>query len=89
MASAFPMFKFRPCLVKGEKGLFHCWYNVSEIVAPSLMAGGHSGGVLTGVMALVEYEDGFVRKTYPGDIQFLDNPFADYDFSIKEEKSHV
>lgn len=35
-----------PCIVNGQKGLFHCWEQRSEIVPPSPMKGGHSGGII-------------------------------------------
>lgn len=69
-------------LVKdGEvKALFHCWVHKSEIVPPSAMMGGHNGGVISGVVGLVETEGGRLREVSPSDIRFVDNPFADFDF---------
>ena len=80
----------RPCIVKGDtKALFHCWFQVSEIVAPSVRKGGHAGGVISGVLGLVEYEDGTVHKILPENIQFLDNNiFNDYDFEESNDEHH-
>ena len=74
--------KLRPCLVDGKKSLFHCWCHVSEIVCPSVLQGGHNGGVVATTLGLVENEKGDVRKVYPERITFLDNGiFQDYDFT--------
>ena len=74
--------KFRPCLWGGKKALFHCWFNVSEIVAPSIINSGHPGGVIAGILGLVEDENGHMHKVYPENIQFLDNGiFQEYCFT--------
>lgn len=63
----------RSCWYRGTKpALFHCWVAVSEIVAPSPMLGGHGGGVVSGVVALLELEDGSVVKAAPEEIAFAD-----------------
>lgn len=78
--------KLRPCIYKDKKALFHCWFQVSEIVAPSIMNGGHGGGMVSGILGLVEDEDGCMHKVYPEKIQFLDNNiFQEYDFTRREE----
>lgn len=78
--------KLRPCLVDGDKKyLFHLWFQVSEIVAPSFLNGGHPGGVVSTVLGLVEDEKGNVKKVYPERITFLDNPFLDHDFTDSRE----
>lgn len=78
--------KLRPCIYEDEEMLFHCWFQVSEIVAPSIMNGGHNGGVISGILGLVEDRKGYIRRVYPEKIQFLDNNiFLDYDFTRREE----
>ena len=62
----------RSCYVNGKKAMFHTWVGVSEIVAPSVLKGGHSGGVISDVLGLVEYEDGTVAKVNPNKIRFAD-----------------
>ena len=52
------MKNLRPCAVNGKKALFHTMEQCSRIVPPSLLAGGHNGGVVGEVLAIVEYEDG-------------------------------
>lgn len=76
--------QYRPCLVKRDcdkggkerkevvKALFHCWVYKFEVVPPSPMLGGHSGGVVSGVLGLVENEDGTIDQIYPSRIKFLD-----------------
>ena len=61
----------------------------SDIVPPSIMKGGHSGGVVKGVLALVEFEDGSVGEVYPHKIKFLDNPFIDYCFDTESNDTHI
>ena len=75
----------RACWYRGDiPALFHCWIPVSEIVAPSLMVGGHGGGVVSGVLALLELEDGSMVRVAPEDIVFVDGGnFDRYDFFKK------
>lgn len=54
------------------KALFHSWCNRSEVVAPSPLKGGHPGGVISDVFAVVEFEDGSVHEARAIDIQFCD-----------------
>ena len=73
------MSKLRLCYITDKKrdpickALFHCWEHVAEIVEPSLMIGGHQGGVVQGKVAIVEYEDGTVHRHSPERIQFADD----------------
>lgn len=75
----------RPCFADGKKAMFHQWTNESEIVPPSIMRGGHSGGVISTTLAIVEYEDGTVHKTFPEKVRFADGgEFAETAFLDKE-----
>lgn len=69
--------ELRPCVVKIEagetRGLFHCWEHISEIIEPSPLKGGHSGGVVSATVGLVELDDGSINKFYPTAIRFVDN----------------
>lgn len=80
-----PISPYRPCIVKGNKGLFHKWVEHSEIIPPSIRVGGHNGGQLRYTTALVEFEDGRVREVSPEDIKFDDNKIRDYLFSTDKE----
>ena len=78
--------EYRPCLVCGTlKALFHRWSDVSEIVAPSPFEGKQAGGVIKGVVGIVELENGKVETTLPQNIQFLDNYIKEYGFPEPEE----
>lgn len=68
----FKTAEYRACLADGKKALFHRWTQVSEIVPPALTVGGHNGGVVSGTLALVEYENGEVAEVLPKRIKFLD-----------------
>lgn len=62
----------RPCMVDGDKGIFHFWGITAEVIAPSMMVGGHPGGQLAETYGLVEFTDGSVRRVVPTKIRFLD-----------------
>lgn len=77
--------ELRPCIADGRKALFHRWCDRCEVVAPSLMKGGHSGGEVRWVAAIVEYEDGTCGTVQPSDIRFLDNQHENYYFGEREQ----
>lgn len=78
----------RPCLImpKKQKGLFHGLFPNSYIVAPSLMIGGHNGGIVADPVAIVEVEGGNLIHVNPIDIKFLDDKFSEYDFGEAEDE---
>lgn len=86
-------FELRPCMVNGQKALFHAWTQHAEIVPPSPMIGGHSGGQISQMLGIIEREDGTIHKCYADEIRFLDsgNAFYEYDlyFNSEEERSGV
>lgn len=65
-------FKLRPCIVGQQRALFHCWEQRSEVVPPSPMVGGHSGGAVSQILGIIEREDGTIHKAYPEEIRFID-----------------
>ena len=74
--------ELRPCIVNEKgKALFHMWEERSEIVTPSVMIGGHTGGVIKDVAGIVELEDGKVIRVNPTSIRFLDNKMSEYAFA--------
>lgn len=73
-------FNLRPCRVDDKKAFFHRWSDTSEIVCPSPMAGGHSGGVVKGTFGIVEHEDGTVKMYRLNEIKFVDWEVAKYWF---------
>lgn len=58
------------CIVNGEKCLFHCWEQWSNVIEPSLMIGGHPGGQISQVFGICEFEDGTVKRIDPSNIKF-------------------
>ena len=69
-----------------KKAIFHCWSQESQIVSPSILKGGHNGGTVSGVLAIVEYENGQVDKVQPERIRFADGgDFEQYCFIPVEE----
>lgn len=71
------------------KALFHCWEQMSDVVSPSPMVGGHNGGIIAGLAGIVEREDGTIGRVRPEDIQFCDHKFNEYSFPeevINDEK---
>lgn len=74
--------ELRPCIIKIEvgevRGIFHCWEHISEIIEPSPLKGGHSGGVVAATVGLVELDDGSIIKVYPTSIRFVDNKVIQY-----------
>lgn len=85
MASGFIIeTELRPCMVGDKKALFHTWNHYSEIVPPSPMVGGHSGGVLSDTYAIVEFEDGSVEKYRAHEVRFLDGKIKEYCFTESE-----
>ena len=76
----------RPCYVQGTRAMFHCWTQESQVIAPSILVGGHSGGTVAGVLGIVEFENGEVSKVYPEHIRFADGGgFEQYAFDPIEE----
>lgn len=64
----------RPCLANDKKALFHGWFQHSKVVPPSPMVGGHTGGQLSTLLGLVEWEDGSVHAVQTWEVKFLDTP---------------
>lgn len=64
----------RKCIVKNKEAHFHRWAEVSKVVAPSMFAGGHDGGVIKLTVGIIEYiDDGTVHECYPSEIRFLES----------------
>jgi len=64
--------KLRPCMVDGEKALFHRWEDYATVIEPSPMVGGHPGGQLRKTFAIVEMESGQVMEVKPTKVKFED-----------------
>lgn len=83
----------RPCLVTTggrdepdeRPALFHLFAPVAEVIAPSCLRGGHNGGQLAGIMALVEFSDGTLATVEPSRVRFLDSDKAFGEISWEEK----
>lgn len=64
--------KLRPCMVDGEKALFHRWEDYATVIEPSPMVGGHPGGQIRETFAIVEMESGQVMEVKPTKVKFED-----------------
>lgn len=69
--------------------LFHCWAHKSNVVEPSPMVGGHPGGVVSGLVGIVEFVHGDIHEVNPCDITFLDNKHEEYAFPEEKEKENA
>lgn len=70
--------ELRPCIVNGQKALFHGWEQKADVIPPSLMRGGHSGGEIKLALGIIEREDGTIHKAYPEEIRFIDGKVEAY-----------
>lgn len=85
--------QLRPCIIyrsaHGEVGehleaLFHMWEQSYQVIAPSMLTGGHAGGQLGEMFGLCELRDGNMIRVRLEHIQFLDSPHREYDFTHAE-----
>lgn len=53
------------------------WENFSKPIAAELHIGGSPAGVLSYMLAIVEFEDGTVNRVLPKEIKFVDNKFKE------------
>lgn len=63
--------ELRLCHIRGKIGYFHCWEHYSNVVPESLLRGGHPGGTISFVRALVEFSEG-MGYADPEDVKFCD-----------------
>lgn len=63
--------ELRLCQVGDELGYFHTWEQVSTVLDPSPLRGGHPGGTISQMYALVEFGDG-VKRVQPYEVKFVD-----------------
>lgn len=63
----------RLCRAKGTKAIFHKWSEVSQVIPPSPMVGGHGGGEIRYATAIVEYlHNGQVTEVMANNVVFTD-----------------
>lgn len=63
----------RKCIFKKTVCTFHGFFQRSMIIEPSLMLGGHDGGVMAYPVAIIETEEGEVLEVGAMKIQFKEN----------------
>lgn len=68
---------YRTCRYKDENYIFHCFEQHSYVISPSPMIGGHPGGQISGVFALIEDEKGNIYRVDPTAIKFTDDKFKE------------
>lgn len=89
MAGFYIETKLRPCYVVGPKSktkaLFHCWSFTSDLYNASPMVGGHPGGCVARMRAVVELEDGEVIMVHPERIRFVPGIFNEYAWGEEKE----
>ena len=62
----------RLCMAGGKKAVFHCWNQISEMIEPSPLRNGHTGGIIKHPVGIIEYEDGTVESVPDVTIVFYD-----------------
>ena len=68
----------RTCRYKDENYLFHCFEQYANVVGASALVGGHPGGQVSQVFALIEDESGNIKRVDPTEIRFTDKEFRNY-----------
>lgn len=68
---------YRTCRYENKNYLFHCFEQQSYVISPSPMIGGHPGGQVSMVFALIEDEKGNIFRVDPTAIVFTDNEFEE------------
>lgn len=83
--------ELRPCVIANydcnkpySNALFHKWIEESQVIAPSVLKGGHNGGEVRTAFAIVEYENGWIEKVHPDRVRFLDGLHKQFAFEKTE-----
>lgn len=77
----------RPCLVDDRKHMFHGWHHEYFVIEPSIMVGGHPGGQMSRLWAIVEDEHGACLLVEPYRVRFIDH--SDFEkFAWPKEEQH-
>ena len=82
----------RPCIVAGQKAMFHNWETFSNVVQPSPLKGGHNGCVVSRTLGIIEREDGTIHRAYPEEIRFIDgyvNQYFGENVTVLDFEKHV
>ncbi len=76
---------YRTCRYENKNYLFHCFEQHSYVISPSPMIGGHPGGQVSGVFAIIEDGKGNIHRVDPTEITFTDDKFLEYFYNLDEE----
>ena len=68
---------YRTCRYENENYLFHCFEQHSYVISPSPMIGGHPGGQVSGVFAIIEDGKGNIHRVEPTMITFTDDKYEE------------
>lgn len=63
----------RKCIFKKEVYTFHGFYQESNVIPPSPLVGGHSGGVIAYPVAIIEDKKGKLMEVEATSIQLKEN----------------
>ena len=77
---------YRTCTYEDKKYIFHCFEQHSYVISPSPMIGGHTGGQVSEVFALIEDKKGNIYRVDPTRVKFTDNKYIDYFWGLDEDK---
>lgn len=61
----------RKCIFKDEVAIFHGIYQISQVIPPSMLNGGHNGGVVSEPMAVIETIDGNLLTVYLRNVKMI------------------
>lgn len=67
--------ELRPCLVDGEKALFHKWGTKIEYISNGLH---QPYGTHEATVGIIEYDNGNVATVHPSKIKFIDCKHSQY-----------
>lgn len=78
----------RLCRARGTESIFHKWAEVSQVIPPSPMVGGHPGGEIRYATAIVEYiHNGQVTEVMANDVVFSDTAKVAKKLGKKKEEN--
>jgi len=63
----------RKCIFRKEVYTFHGFYQESNVIPPSPLVGGHSGGVIAYPVAIIEDKKGKLMEVEATSIQFVED----------------
>lgn len=69
---SFSNSEYRPCIVNGERAIFHRWHEFCNVVEASPLIGGAPAGQIKYTLGTVEFEDGTIKEVGSSEIKFAD-----------------